>query len=71
MSLNHFGLRIKCNCHRIYEELVRKEFSFKFSRNCVTRSKRDQVFYAAEHDLFAVGHELKTLLGVVLPSASE
>ena len=43
MSLNHFGLRIKCSCLRIYEELVRKEFSFKLSRNCDSIEARSSV----------------------------
>ena len=38
MSLTHLGLRIKRSCLRIYGELVSKEFSFQFSRNCMTPS---------------------------------
>ena len=49
ISLNNLGVRIKRTCLRMYGELVSKEFSFQFTRKCMTSSKRDQVFSAAEH----------------------
>ena len=47
--LTTLGVRIKRTCLRIYGELVSKEFSFQFTRKCMTSSKRDRVFSAAEH----------------------
>ena len=46
--LNHLisGVRIKRSCLCSYGELVSKEFSFQFSRKCMTPSKRDRVFSA-------------------------
>ena len=37
------------NVTRNYQELVSREFSFQFSRKCLTPSKRDRVFSVAEH----------------------
>ena len=49
ISLTTLGVRIKRTCLRIYGELVSKESSFQFTRKCMTSSKRDRVFSAAEH----------------------
>ena len=49
ISLNHLGERIKRSYFLIYGELVSREVSFQFSRECLTPSKRDRVFSAVEH----------------------
>ena len=49
ISLNHLGERIKRSYLLIYGELVSREVSFQFSRECLTPSKRDRVFSAVEH----------------------
>ena len=49
LSLDHLGERIKRSYLLIYGELVSREVSFQFSRECLTPSKRDRVFSAAEH----------------------
>ena len=48
MTSGHLGLRIKRSCLRIYG-VVSKEFSSRFSRSCITPSKRDRLFSAAEN----------------------
>ena len=49
MSVNHLSIRIKRSCLRIYGELVSKEFSFQCFRKCMSPSKCNWVFTAAEH----------------------
>lgn len=52
MRSNHFALRIKRSCLRIYEELVCKEFILmtqKLYDSIEARSSVLWVFYAAEH----------------------
>ena len=49
VGLTHLGLRIKRSCLSIYRELVDEEFSFQFSRDCMTPSRLDRVFNATEH----------------------
>ena len=50
MTLSHLAFRIKRSCLRIYGEVVNKECSSQFSRNCklMTPSNRDRVLSAAE-----------------------
>ena len=62
--LTHLGLRIKRSCLGIYGELVGKEFSFQFSRNCMTTSKRDRVFSAAEHLCAVISKPRAKLLSI-------
>ena len=49
MSLSHLGIRIKRSCLHIFGEIVSKEFIFQLSRKCMTPSKDDRVFSAAEN----------------------
>lgn len=49
MSVNHLSVRIKRSCLCIYGELVSKEFSFQCFRKCMSPSKCNWVFTAAEH----------------------
>ena len=48
MTLGHLGFRIKRSCLRIFG-VVSKEFSSRFSRSCMTPSKCDRLFSAAEN----------------------
>ena len=54
ISLYHLGVRIKRSCLRIYGEPVNKEFSFQFSRKCMTPWKGDRVTCLVQLKIFAV-----------------